>query len=59
MKVSIVIPFYNEKARIKKIVDAVRAAPIQSKVIIIVDGGYTPAIRQAHCFLASFDENQF
>src|SRR6476646_1779790 len=39
MKVSIVIPCYNEKATIKKIVEAVRAAPIQSKEIIIVDDG--------------------
>src|ERR1700757_416380 len=39
MKVSIVIPCYNEKATIKKIVDAVLAAPIQSKEIIIVDDG--------------------
>ena len=39
MKVSIVIPCYNEKATIKKIVEAVRAAPIQNKEIIIVDDG--------------------
>ena len=39
MKVSIVIPCYNENATIRKIVEAVRAAPIQSKEIIIVDDG--------------------
>src|SRR5712671_5806596 len=39
MRVSIVIPCYNEKATIQKIVEAVRAAPIQSKEIIIVDDG--------------------
>jgi glycosyltransferase involved in cell wall biosynthesis len=39
MKVSIVIPCYNEKATIEKIVQAVREAPIQSKEIIIVDDG--------------------
>jgi len=39
MKVSIVIPCYNEKATIEKIVEAVRAAPIQSKEIIVVDDG--------------------
>src|SRR5437763_1565650 len=39
MRVSIVIPCYNEKATIEKIVEAVRAAPIQSKEIIIVDDG--------------------
>ena len=39
MKVSIVIPCYNEKATIKKIVEAVCAAPIQNKEIIVVDDG--------------------
>ena len=39
MKVSIVIPCYNEKATIEKIVEAVHAAPIQSKEIIVVDDG--------------------
>ena len=37
MKVSIVIPCYNEKATIEKIVEAVRSAPIESKEIILVD----------------------
>ncbi len=37
MKLSIVIPCYNEKNTIEKIVDAVRAAPIESKEIIVVD----------------------
>ena len=37
MKVSIVIPCYNEKATIKKIVEAVRSAPIGSREIIVVD----------------------
>jgi glycosyltransferase involved in cell wall biosynthesis len=39
MKVSIVIPCYNEKETIEEIVDAVRAAPIQSREIIVVDDG--------------------
>jgi glycosyltransferase involved in cell wall biosynthesis len=39
MKVSIVIPCYNEKATIGKIVQAVHAAPIPSKEIIVVDDG--------------------
>src|SRR6516162_6463202 len=39
MKVSIVIPCYNEKETIEKIVDAVRAAPVQSREIIVVDDG--------------------
>jgi glycosyltransferase involved in cell wall biosynthesis len=37
MKVSVVIPCYNEKATIEKIVEAVRSAAIESKEIIIVD----------------------
>ena len=37
MKVSIVIPCYNEKATIEKIVEAVRAAAISSREIIKVD----------------------
>jgi len=39
MKVSIVIPCYNEKDTIEKIVDAVRAAAIESREIIVVDDG--------------------
>ena len=37
MKLSIVIPCYNEAKTIRAIVDAVRAAPIADKEIIIVD----------------------
>ena len=37
MKVSIVIPCYNEQATIEQIVDAVCAAPIASREIIVVD----------------------
>jgi glycosyltransferase involved in cell wall biosynthesis len=37
MKLSIVIPCYNEKHTIRSIVDAVRASPIDHKEIIIVD----------------------
>jgi glycosyltransferase involved in cell wall biosynthesis len=39
MKVSIIIPCYNEKQTIEKIVDAVRAGPVQSREIIVVDDG--------------------
>ncbi len=39
MKLSIVIPCYNEKNTIRGIVDAVRAAPYADKEIIIVDDG--------------------
>jgi glycosyltransferase involved in cell wall biosynthesis len=37
MKISIVIPCYNEARTIRAIVDAVRAAPVADKEIIIVD----------------------
>jgi glycosyltransferase involved in cell wall biosynthesis len=37
VKVSIVIPCYDEKATIEKIVEAVRSAPIECKEIIVVD----------------------
>ncbi|HEX9784974.1 MAG TPA: glycosyltransferase, partial [Opitutaceae bacterium] len=36
-KLSIIIPCYNERLTIRNIVDAVRAAPVESKEIIIVD----------------------
>src|SRR5437879_4982551 len=39
MKVSIVIPCYNEKNTIEKIVEAVRAAPVENKEIIVIDDG--------------------
>jgi glycosyltransferase involved in cell wall biosynthesis len=37
MKVSIIIPCYNEKNTVEKIVEAVRSAPLESKEIILVD----------------------
>ena len=37
MKVSIVIPCYNEKNTIEKIVEAVANAPLKSREIIVVD----------------------
>ncbi len=39
MKVSIVIPCYNEKNTIEKIVEAVRSAPVENKEIIVIDDG--------------------
>ena len=39
MKVSIVIPCYNEKNTIAKILQAVRAAPVENKEIIVIDDG--------------------
>jgi glycosyltransferase involved in cell wall biosynthesis len=37
MKVSIIIPCYNEKNTIEEIIEAVRNAPLESKEIIVVD----------------------
>src|SRR6478735_4566419 len=37
MKLSIVIPCFNERTTIRSIVDAVRAAPVADKEIIVVD----------------------
>ena len=37
MKVSIVIPCYNERDMIEKIVEVFRNAPLQSREIIVVD----------------------
>lgn len=37
MKVSVVIPCFNEAATIRSIVDRVRAAPVEDKEIIVVD----------------------
>ena len=39
MKLSVVIPCYNEAKTIRQIVDRVRAAPIPDKQIIVVDDG--------------------
>jgi glycosyltransferase involved in cell wall biosynthesis len=41
MKLSVIIPCYNERSTIRQIVDAVRNAPVAEKEIIIVDDGST------------------
>ena len=45
MKLSIVIPCYNEKNTIQDIVDAVKAAPVADKEIVIVDDYSTDGTR--------------
>jgi glycosyltransferase involved in cell wall biosynthesis len=37
MKLTIIIPCYNEKNTIGRIIDAVRAAPYATKEIIVID----------------------
>jgi len=46
MKLSIVIPCYNEVATLRQIVEAVRNAPYPDKEIIIVDDGSTDGTRE-------------
>ena len=46
MKLSIVIPVFNEVSTIRGIVDAVRAAPVGEREIIIVDDASTDGTRE-------------
>jgi glycosyltransferase involved in cell wall biosynthesis len=46
MKLSVVIPCYNERATIEAVVDAVRAAPVEEVEIILVDDGSTDGTRE-------------
>ncbi len=46
MKLSIVIPCYNEESTILQLVDAVRSSPIDKKEIIIVDDGSTDGTKR-------------
>lgn len=46
MKLSIVIPCYNERHTIRSIVEAVRAAPVREKEILIVDDCSTDGTRE-------------
>ena len=46
MKLSVVIPCYNERATIETVVDAVRSAPVENLEIIVVDDGSTDGTRE-------------
>src|SRR6266436_8999604 len=46
MKLSVVIPCYNEKGTIREVVEAVRNAPYDAKEIIIVDDYSTDGTRE-------------
>jgi glycosyltransferase involved in cell wall biosynthesis len=46
MKLSVIIPCYNERATIEAVVDAVRAAPVADVEIIVIDDGSTDGTRE-------------
>lgn len=46
MRISIVVPCYNEKDTIRQIVAAIQAAPVENKEIIIVDDFSTDGTRE-------------
>jgi glycosyltransferase involved in cell wall biosynthesis len=46
MKLSVIIPCYNERETIKEIVNAVRCSPYDDKEIIIVDDCSTDGTRE-------------
>ena len=49
MKLSVIIPCYNERNTIRSLVDAVRRAPYDNKEIIIVDDGSTDGTKDVLC----------
>ena len=62
MKLSIIIPCYNEKSTIENIVAAVRAAPVSDKEIIVCQFIYTFAcnyivLRQCYGFAINHFNN--
>jgi glycosyltransferase involved in cell wall biosynthesis len=46
MKLSVVIPCYNERSTIEAVVEAVQAAPVDDVEIIVVDDGSTDGTRE-------------
>src|SRR5437764_7788509 len=46
MKLSVVIPCYNEQSTIETVVEAVRATPVDDVEIIVVDDGSTDGTRE-------------
>jgi glycosyltransferase involved in cell wall biosynthesis len=46
MKLSVVIPCYNERATIEAVVEAIRSAPVDDVEIIVVDDGSTDGTRE-------------
>src|SRR5436309_11309445 len=41
MKVSVIVPCFNERHTIEKIIAAVRASPLQDREIVVIDDGST------------------
>jgi glycosyltransferase involved in cell wall biosynthesis len=54
MKVSVVVPCFNERQTIKTIIEAIRAAPLQEREIIVVDDGSTDATTEVLREIAPF-----
>ena len=46
MKLSVVIPCYNERPTIENVVEAVRSAPVPEIEIIVVDDGSTDGTKE-------------
>ena len=46
MKLSVVIPCYNERPTIETVVEAVRSGPVKDVEIIIVDDGSTDGTKE-------------
>jgi glycosyltransferase involved in cell wall biosynthesis len=46
MKLSVVIPCYNERSTIEAVVEAVRSAPVEDVEIVVVDDGSTDGTRE-------------
>jgi len=46
MKLSVVIPCFNERSTIEAVIDAVRSAPVEEAEIIVVDDGSTDGTRE-------------
>ena len=48
MKVSVIIPAYNEGARIKRVISAVKNASLPSEIIVVSDGSTDNTVEMAH-----------
>ncbi len=53
MKLSIIIPCYNERTTLLSLLEAVKAAPVENKEIVLVDDGSTDGTRE---LISSLDD---